>query len=96
VKVGQAVDFSGAIEVPPGTGKVAVADWDFEGTGDYPVKGEIKNTDAAGAHATVSITYAFTKPGTYFPVLRAGSQRDPDGTPHAQVMNLDRVRVVVT
>lgn len=36
------------------------------------------------------------KPGTYFPVLHATSQRegDPD-TPWARIENLDRVRVVV-
>jgi hypothetical protein len=96
VKVGQAVSFSGVVEVPPGTGSVVVADWDFEGTGDYPVTGEIKPTNASGSHATVTTTYTFSKPGTYFPVLRAGSQRKPDGTPFARVMNLDRVRVVVT
>jgi hypothetical protein len=96
VKVGQSVTFSGVVEVPPGTGKVVVADWDFEGTGEYPVAGEIKTSDASGSRATVSTIYSYTKPGTYFPALRAGSQRNPDGTPYARVMNLDRVRVVVT
>lgn len=94
VKVGEAVKFSGVVEVPPNTGKVMVADWDFEGTGDFPVKGEIKHTDAAGSRATISTMYTFIKPGTYFPVLRAGSQRTPDGTPYARALNLDRVRVV--
>jgi hypothetical protein len=95
VKIGEAVKFSGVVEVPPSTGKVVVADWDFEGTGDFPVKGEIKHTDAAGSRATVSTTYTFTKPGTYFPVLRAASQRQPDGTTYARIENLARVRVVV-
>jgi len=94
VKVGEPVTFSGVVEVPPGTGKVVVADWDFEGTGDYPVAGEIKPS-ASGSRATVTTTYSFSKSGTYFPVLRAGSQRNPDGTPYARVLNLDRVRVVV-
>jgi hypothetical protein len=95
VKVGEPVTFLGVVEVPPATGKVVAADWDFEGTGDYPVAGEIKPAASEG-RATVTTTYSFSKPGTYFPVLRAGSQRDPDGTPYARVMNLDRVRVVVT
>lgn len=96
VKIGESVKFSGVVEVPPGTGKVAIAEWDFEGTGDYPVAGEIKPSDSSGSHATVTTTHSFSKPGTYFPVLRAGSQRNPDGTPYARVMNLARVRVVVT
>jgi hypothetical protein len=96
VKVGEPVKFSGVVEVPPGTGKVVVAHWDFEGAGDYPLAGEIKAADSSGSRAIVESTYTFSKPGTYFPVLRAGSQRHPDGTSYAQVLNLDRVRVVVT
>jgi len=95
VKVGEAVTFTGVVEVPAGTGKVVVADWDFEGSGDYPVAGKI-SPDPSGTRATVTTSYAFSKPGTYFPVLRAGSQRNPDGTLHARAMNLDRVRVVVS
>jgi hypothetical protein len=41
-------------------------------------------------------TYTFSEPGTYFPVLRATSQREGDpNTPWARIENLDRVRVVV-
>jgi hypothetical protein len=96
VRVGQPVTFSGAVEMPPKTGTVVSAEWDFEGTGDYPVQGVVKHTDGSGVHATVATTYAFSKPGTYFPALRAGSQRRPDGTPYARAQNLARVRVVVT
>jgi hypothetical protein len=96
VRVGQAVTFSGAVEVPPKTGKVVSAEWDFEGAGDYPVRAIVKHTDGSGAHATVTTSYAFSRPGTYFPALRAASQRRPDSTPYAQARNLARVRVVVT
>jgi hypothetical protein len=95
IAVGQPVTFSGVIEVPPGTGKVVSAQWDFEGAGDYPVVGQIQ-PDASGTRATVSATYSFSKPGTYFPALRAASQRQPDNTPYARLQNLGRVRVVVT
>jgi hypothetical protein len=94
VAVGQPVTFSGTIEVPADTGKVVEAEWDFEGKGDYPVLGKFQS-DAAGTRATVSTTYSFSKPGTYFPALRAASQRRPDGTPYARIENLARVRVVV-
>ena len=92
--VGKPVTFSGVVEVPPGTGKVIGAEWDFEGAGTYPVAGEIKS-DASGTRSTVTTTYSFTKPGTYFPALRAWSQRRPDNTPYARLPNLARVRVVV-
>jgi hypothetical protein len=95
IPVGQPVTFQGMIEVPPGTGQVVKAEWDFEGAGDYPVAGEIK-TNASGAQATTAATHTFSKRGTYFPALRASSQRKPDNTSYARIENLGRVRVVVT
>jgi hypothetical protein len=94
VTVGQPVTFSGTIEVPPGTGKVVEAEWDFEGTGTYPIVAQLQ-PDASGTRVTVAATHALSKPGTYFPALRAASQRQPDGTPYARIENLGRVRVVV-
>jgi hypothetical protein len=93
VKVDQVVTFTAKIEIPPDTGKVILAEWDFMGTGDYPVTGKINEPKSS---VVLEKTYTFSKPGTYFPVLRATSQRegDPD-TPYARVQNLDRVRVVV-
>src|SRR5205085_8507988 len=35
--VGQPVTFSAVIEVPPHTGRVVAAEWDFEGAGNFPV-----------------------------------------------------------
>jgi hypothetical protein len=95
VAVGKPVAFSGVIEVPPNTGKVVRAEWDFEGAGDYPVVGRIEPTDSSGTRATVKATYSFSKPGTYFVALRAASQRRSDSTVYAQIENLARVRVVV-
>jgi len=41
----------------------------------------------------VKTTYSFTRPGTYFPVLRATSQREGDSkTPYARVQNIDLVQ----
>ena len=96
VKPGQPITLVGTVEVPPGTGKVVEAQWDFDGTGDFAVAGEVRLADASGERATVRTTYTFAKTGTYFPVLRAASQRRPDKTPHARIPNLARVRVVVT
>ena len=87
------VKFSALIEVPPGTGKIVAAEWDFEGDGKFTVEHDIKEL---GNQVSVSTTHAFSTPGTYFTTLRATSQRDGDTqTPFARIQNLSRVRVVV-
>lgn len=93
VAAGQPVSFTGVIEVPPGTGYVVGAEWDFEGKGDFPVASAVPDKRT---RTTVSTTYSFAKPGTYFAVLRGYSQRSGDkATPFARIKNLARARVVV-
>lgn len=95
VKAGKPVTFTAAIEVPPHTGKVVAAEWDFEGAGTFPVAGKLIAANK-GAEVTLKTTYTFSKPGTYFPTLRVASQRQGDTqTPYARIQNLGRVRVVV-
>jgi hypothetical protein len=92
---GQPITLTGTVEVPPGAGKVVATEWDFDGKGTYPAKAEF-TANADGTRATVTTTHAFDRPGTYFPVLRATSQRQGDAnTPYARIQNLARVRVVV-
>lgn len=93
IMVGDTVTFEAHIKVPPGAGKVVSAEWDFLGVGDYPVDQQIWHP----RHTVhLSRTYTYTSPGTYFPVLRAASQRHGDADdPFTQVNNLARVRVVV-
>jgi hypothetical protein len=94
VAAGEAVTFTAMIEVPPGAGKVVAAEWDFEGVGTYPVTAAI---GPPAAQVRLTASHAYAKPGTYFPVLRAASQREGDtATPYARVQNIARVRVVVT
>jgi hypothetical protein len=94
VAVGQPVTFSALIQVPPGAGQVVGAEWDFLGAGNYPVSADI-GTLRPSVH--LQVTCSFSQPGTYFPVLRATSQREGDpNTPFARVQNLGRVRVVVS
>ncbi len=96
VAVGETVEFSAVIEVPPGAGTVVAAEWDFEGAGDYPVTEQFDATSSSMTCVTLKTTYAFSKPGTYFPALRATSQRQGDfKTRIARIQNLGRVRVVV-
>jgi hypothetical protein len=93
VSVGQSVTFRAQISVPPNSGKVVATEWDFLGAGDYPVAGQIATP---GSSVTVRASYSYSKPGTYFAVLRATSQRQGDSkTPYARIQNLARVRIVV-
>jgi hypothetical protein len=93
VAVGQTVRFSARGEVPPGTGRIVSAEWDFEGTGTFPVDAEIGR---ARPVVHIDATHTFTTPGTYFPVVRVSSQRDGDPTmSYARIPNLARVRVTV-
>jgi len=93
VSVGEAVAFTARIETPPNAGRVVSAEWDFEGAGDYPVAGKLETPDAM---VHLSASYSFSRPGTYFPVLRATSQREgATKTPYARIQNIARVRVTV-
>jgi PKD domain len=78
------VTFSLTAEAPPGTGEIVRVEWDFEGTGDFPVEGGRTET------------HTYDQPGTYFAVARVTAHRggDPDA-PYARIQNLARVRVVV-
>lgn len=111
VKVGDKVTFTAIVEVPKNYGKVARAawnieglpenmgassGWDFEESGVFSLPAKITSSRKKGGRVKIKLTYTFTKPGTYFPTLRATSQRDGDAkTPYTQIHNLDRVRVVV-
>jgi hypothetical protein len=94
VAVGEAVSFSAVIEVPPGTGTVVGAEWDFEGSGQFALKeAEI---DGASTLLKVRAVRDFGEPGTYFPALRVITERQGNlKTPHALIENIGRVRVVV-
>jgi hypothetical protein len=93
---GEKVTFTAQIEVPQNTGKIVSAEWDFEGTGTFPVTGKFIPSGKIGSHGTIETTYTFSKPGTYFPTLRIASQRQGDEkTTFTRIQNLDRVRVVV-
>jgi hypothetical protein len=80
--------------VPLLAGDVVAADWDLLATGTYPEAADF-GVPRPGV-VTLTATYAFSEPGTYFSALRATSQREgnPD-TPYARIQNLGRVRVVV-
>jgi hypothetical protein len=92
-KAREPVALTAMIEVPPGAGKVVSAEWDFEGTGDF-TPAEIS---APAERITVAASHAYAKPGTYFAVIRVGSQREGNAeTAYGRVLNLARARIVVT
>jgi hypothetical protein len=98
VPVGQSVKFSASIELPPDTGKLVAAEWDFDGQGTFPLVEQMSKfkPSGVGSRVTLATTYSFSKPGTYFPALRVTSQRQGDPhTAYGRVHNLGRVRVVV-
>ncbi|UCB43523.1 MAG: hypothetical protein JSV77_02435 [Dehalococcoidales bacterium] len=96
VAVGETVEFTAMIEVPPGAGTVVAAHWDFEGAGDYPLREKFDYTNSSFTRMTFKTTYAFSDPGTYFPALRVASHRQGDfQTRFARIQNIGRVRVVV-
>ncbi len=93
VAVGQTVTFSAEAVVPPNAGDIVAAQWDFLGLGTYPVKATVSTPRP---EVTLTATYIYTSPGTYFPVIRVTSQRQGDAkTPYGQIQNLARARVVV-
>jgi hypothetical protein len=92
IGVGKSATFTATIEVPPNTGSIVSAEWDFEGAGTFPIISKIKK----GNKVTIKTKYTFSKSGTYFPTLLVASQREGDSkTPFARIQNLERVRVVV-
>lgn len=94
VKAGEAVSLTARIEVPPGAGRIVSAEWDFEDTGDFPVKPDLGEPQAA---ISLSASHTYARPGTCFAVLRVASQRDGNaGTPYGLVRNIARVRIVVS
>jgi len=94
VGVGEPVKFAALIEVPAGAGTIVAAEWDFDGSAEYPLAEPY--LDGSANRLNVRASHTYDEPGTYFPALRVTTQRQGDlDTPHARIQNLGRVRVVV-
>ncbi len=93
-RVGKPVRISAIITVPPGTGKIISAAWDFDGSGRFAAKAKLPVKPSASA--VLSTTHSFAEPGTYFVTIKVESERNGDAnSPYARIPNLARVRVVV-
>jgi hypothetical protein len=96
ISVDEKVTFNAIIELPENTGRIIAADWDFEGKRDFSVREKLNGYNSFSDQYILKATFKFTKSGTYFPTLRAVSQRNGDvKTEFARIQNLGRVRVVV-
>tara|TARA_R110001599_G_scaffold26856_2_gene94684 strand:- start:127663 stop:129828 length:2166 start_codon:yes stop_codon:yes gene_type:complete len=94
VRTGEPVRLEGRIAAPAGGGTVVSAGWDFQGDGSYV---PVDQLVTGKKNALVSIIHIFDQPGTYFVGLQGTSQPDEaQGSPYAELTNLDRVRVVVS
>jgi hypothetical protein len=95
VAVGEPVEFEVAAEAPPGAGTIIAAEWEFAGTGLWPIKHA--GIDGTAVRISLGVKHRFSKPGTYFPAVRVTSHREGDiAAVHRRQINLARVRVVVT
>jgi hypothetical protein len=98
VAVGDVVTFTAHIEVPPDTGQVVAAAWDFnEADGsNYPAGDQPAGTLTPAPAVDLEATHSYSAPGTYFVTLKGTSQRQGNpSSPVGLIDNIDRVRVVV-
>ncbi len=97
VKAGEAVSFHVEVELPEGSGDLEEVTWSFEGSDEFVAEGAVSTTvweEDQTATASADTVHIFEKPGTYFPVVRASSNRQ-FGDPFTKVRNMDRIRVIV-
>jgi hypothetical protein len=93
-QVGEPVTLELRATVPPGAGTVIEADWDFDGTGEFPYR----HTEVDGTAASVSLatTHTFDRPGEYFVTGRVHSHREGDvAAVSRRIPNVAQARVVV-
>lgn len=95
IKAGQPIEFEVVAEAPPGSGTITKVEWDFEGTGTWPV--HFKEVDGRSIRVKLKTSYTFSKPGTYFPSCRVLAHHAGDvKAKFFNRPNLGRIRIVVT
>ena len=83
--------------MPPRAGAIVDAEFDFDGSGDFPEHQRPKpGGDGPLTSVSFTTTHAFDEAGTYFPAMRVTSHRQGDRRSlYARIQNIARVRVVV-
>ncbi len=92
VRAGETVSFAGTMEIPERGGSFAGTLWDFEASGQFQECGNAVCREDGSV--SISAQHCFTRPGVYFPVMRAAANRTPED-PSTRIWNVARVRVVV-
>ncbi|CVL11604.1 uncharacterized protein FPRN_13969 [Fusarium proliferatum] len=92
VKTGTTVTFRVHAEVPPGVGRITSLQYDFEGTANFVKKSFREVRQSAGT----MVSYTYYRQGTFFPAVRAASQKKGNiDSPYGLALNLGRMKVVV-
>ena len=91
--VGRPLTLRGSVEVPPGAGRVVEVKWDFDGSGQWPVRHAVRS---ARNPLAVETTHTFPKRGTFFVTLKATSLRAGSRSDLHGIEALARARVVVS
>ncbi len=96
VKAGDKVALRATVEAAPNTGIVSGIAWDFENSGKF-TPSDKWTASADGTKAVEEETHVFSKPGTYFPTVKAytTSREKPDDL-YTRCKNVSRVRVIVS
>ena len=95
VRVGDTVELEALAHTPPAGGTIVALEWDFDGTGAFPLRED--GIDGTRTDVRVTQRTSFDAPGVYFPSVRVTAHRDGDvSSPQRRLVNLARVRVVVT
>jgi len=92
VETGQVVKLDLTADVADGLGEIVETSFDFLGTGTFE---DVPFGDPANEVST-SATHTYTTAGTVFAGVKVAADREGDvGDPNAQVLNIDRTRVIV-
>ncbi|SMH44212.1 Ig-like domain (group 3) [Rathayibacter oskolensis] len=92
VETGQTVTLNLTADAPDGLGAITKTSFDYLGSGSFE---DVPFGEPANEVST-SATHIYPTAGTVFAGARAAADREGDvADPNAQVLNLDRVRVVV-
>src|SRR3546814_20573209 len=85
---------SAAAEVPAGQGTIVAVEWDFDGTGRFPVAEE--GVDGTAESGRYERHHSYEKPGTYFAIVRVTAHRNGEpSTPYLRIPHPHRLRFVV-
>lgn len=95
VRVGEPVELVMRASVPPHTGFIVEAEWDFDGTGAFPFKHD--DVDGTASSLELRTSHSFARPGVYFVTGRVHSHREGDVTATSRkIPNVAQARVVVS